>query len=278
MSKFEKFRRFAIVALKNWTKTILVCAALAAALCYWFAFTVAQGIVLGVLFGSIFLDLWALGKKTETTADFIPYRVEHSDSQSPRLFVQMQVGANRRGVGRFSAKTVDDTSILRRGMNFTVLSLSKDGLPHLVWWDDYKTFLAGLPSFEDDIQGVELLSSHRLNGKFLPRLISGYRHGTRSGGYNLALCVVEDWWDKNKTDELETERDHITGSVYITLGALPYGELGLDYEARRQDRKKELEKLGWSIKDFHEWDAPGLDSIEVQNEYFSVEQRFLATD
>lgn len=133
-----------------------------------------------------------------------------------------------------------------------------------------------LPSFEDDIQGVELLSGHRLNGKFSPRLYFGYRHGTRSGGYNFAVCVVEDWWDKNKTEKLEAE--HLTGSVYITLGMLPYGEIGLDYAARRQDRRKELEKLGWTIKDFHEWDTPGLDSIQVQNEYFSVSQTFLETD
>ncbi|HEV3483006.1 MAG TPA: hypothetical protein VGR97_11850 [Candidatus Acidoferrales bacterium] len=276
MSKHKELRRWAVAALKNWTKNILVWGALAAGFYYWFAFTAAQSVVLGILFGCIFWELLGLGKKADTNADFIPYRVSirihnHRDFLFKSGLVQSEEAWER------VWKTVDDTSILRRGLNFTVLSLNKEGLPHLVWWDDHKTFLAGLPSFEDDIQGLELLSSHRLNGKFTPRLYFGYLHGTLSGGYNLAVCVVEDWWDKNKTEKLQGYKDH-SGSVYITLGALPYGELGLDYEARRQDREKELEKLGWTIKDFHEWDAPGLNSIRVENDYFSVEQQSLETD
>jgi len=62
------------------------------------------------------------------------------------------------------------------------------------------------------------------------------------------------------------------------LGTLPYGELGLDYEARHEDRKTELEKLGWTIKDVRDDEIRGWDRIEVQNEYFSVSQRFCETD
>jgi hypothetical protein len=276
LSKLSTFRRWAVAALKNWAKNILVWGALAAGFYYWLSFTAAQSVVLGILFGSIFLELLGLGKKANKSADFIPYRVSiRIHNHRDFLFKSGLVQTEEAWEGLW--KTVDDTSILRRGLNFTVLSLSKEGLPHLVWWDDHKTFLAGFPSFEDDIQGVELLSSHRLNGKFAPRLYFGYRHGTLSGGYNLAVCVVEDWWDKNKTEKLQGYKDH-SGSVYISLCALPYGELGLDYEARRQDRKKELEKLGWTIKDFHESDAPGLDSIRVENDCFSVEQQFLEPD
>jgi hypothetical protein len=62
------------------------------------------------------------------------------------------------------------------------------------------------------------------------------------------------------------------------LGTLPYGEIGLDYEARRQDRKSELKNLGWTIKDHHDAEMPSWDTIEVQNEYFSVSQQFCETD
>jgi len=169
---------------------------------------------------------------------------------------------------------IDDTSILRRGFNFTVLSLNKDGLPHLTWLDDYKIFRAGMPSFEDVIQGLEFPDEF---GKWSPRLYFGFRHG-KGRGYKLALNVRENWWEKNKTENIETEKEYHTGSVYMVFGALPQAELGLDYEVWHQDRKTELEKLGWTIKDTHDSEFRSWDTIEVQNDYFSVSQRFLETD
>jgi hypothetical protein len=113
-----------------------------------------------------------------------------------------------------------------------------------------------------------------------PRLYFGFRHG-KGHGYNLAVCVRDWWWEKNKTPEIEgieTQNDHRTGSVYLAFGTLPYGEIGVDYDARRQDRKTELTKLGWTIKDYNEPEMPNWNTIEVQNEYFSVSQQFCETD
>lgn len=151
-------------------------------------------------------------------------------------------------------------------------------MPHLIWWDDHKIFQAGGLSFEVLLQGIEFPSRSGYPRAWTPRLYFGFRHGIGSGGYNLAVSVPDNWWGEKNTEKVAIDKDYSAGSVYITVGVLPYGEIGLDYEARRQDRKAELEKLGWTIKDFHEADAPGLDSIEVQNEYFSVVQQFLETD
>jgi hypothetical protein len=134
-----------------------------------------------------------------------------------------------------------------------------------------------MPSFEDPIQRLEFPSEFSLDRKWSPRLYFGFRHG-KGRGYNLALCVRDHWWEKNKTENIETEKEYHTGSIYMIFGALPYGELGLDYEARHQDRKTELEKLGWTIKDTQDPEFSGWNTIEVQNEYFSVSQRFLETD
>jgi hypothetical protein len=152
--------------------------------------------------------------------------------------------------------------------------LSKDGAPHLIWWDDCKIFRAGMPSFEAELQGVELPTNVSLDRKWCPRLYFGFRHG-KGSGYHVALDVREYWWKENKTENTETDVDYPTGSVYLRLATLPYGELGLDYGTR--DRKTELEKLGWTIKDS---DIPeiGFHTLEVENEYFSVSQRFCETD
>jgi hypothetical protein len=93
-----------------------------------------------------------------------------------------------------------------------------------------------------------------------------------------ALDVREEWWEQNKTEGIETDNDRLTGSVYLIFGVLPIEELGLIYEARHLDRKTELEKLGWAIKDRHDSEIRAFDTIEVQNEYFSVSQQFLETD
>jgi len=266
-----------VLILKSLAKNILIWAAFGAGFYYLLSFTTAQSIVLGVLFGSIFLELWVVGKKSDTSADFIPYQVSIRINKPRDLLIKCRLVETEEDWEQL-CKRVDDKSVLRRGLNFTVLSLSKDRLPHLIWWDDHKTFHAGGLSFEELIQGVELPNRLGHPRVWTPCLYFGFRHGIGSGGYNLAVSVPDSWWDAKNTEKLATEKDYSTGSVYITVGVLPYGEIGLDYEARRQNRKTELEKLGWTIRDFHEYDAPGLDSIEVQNEYFSVEQRFLEAD
>lgn len=90
----------------------------------------------------------------------------------------------------------------------------------------------------------------------------------------------EQWWENNKTSEtenIEIDKEYHTGSVYLILGTLPYWELGLTYADRGRDRKTELTKLGWTIKDYHEPEMSSWDTIEVQNEYFSVLQQFCET-
>jgi hypothetical protein len=137
-----------------------------------------------------------------------------------------------------------------------------------------------MPSFEETLEGLELADEVLPHMKFPPSLYFGYRHG-KPHGYKLALNVRKGWWERNKTsetDKTEVKEDYGTGSVYLILGTLPYGELGLDYEKRRQDRTFELNKLGWTIKDQHDLEMPSLDTIEVQNEYFSVSQQFCETD
>jgi hypothetical protein len=260
---------------ENWIKPLSMYAILWAGFRYWLDFGNTQSIVFAFLFGSCYFGFKDLSKKTERAEDFIPYRVSIGIYNPRDLLFKYNFAKTEEDWNQI-CEQIKDTSIFRRGLSFTVLSLSKEGLPHLIWWDDYKAFLAGIPSFEDAIQGLEFQSEFSFDRKWSPRLYFGFRHG-KGRGYNLALCVRDKWWEKNKTENIETEKEYHTGSVYMILGTLPYGELGLDYEARHQDRKTELEKLGWTIKDSHE---PELDwhNIEVQNEYFSVSQRFCETD
>lgn len=271
MSKVPRF------IWENWVKPLTLYAVLWAGFRYWLEFGNTQSIVFAFLFGSCYFGFKELSKKTEKAEDFIPYRVSISLHNSRDLLFKYNFVKTEEDWKQVCENT-KDTSIFRRGLNFTVLSLSKEGLPHLIWWDDYKIFLAGIPSFEDAIQGLEFSSEFSLDRKWSPRLYFGFRHG-RGRGYNLALSVRENWWEKNKTTEkIETEREYHTGSIYLIFGTLPYGEIGFDYEARHQDRKTELEKLGWTIKDYHDPEFSNWDTIEVQNEYFSVSQTFCEMD
>jgi hypothetical protein len=99
-------------------------------------------------------------------------------------------------------QTVKETSVLQRGLSFTVLSLNKDGLPHLIWLDDYRVFRAGMPSFEETLEGLELADEVVPHWKFAPSLYFGYLHG-KTHGYKLALNVRKNWWEKNRTSETE---------------------------------------------------------------------------
>jgi len=263
-------------------RRLTVCAILWAGFRYWLDLGNLQSVAFAVLFESCHFGFEELNKKTEKAEDFIPYRVSVGIHNPHGLLFKYKFAKTEEDWKNI-VEQIKDTSIFRRGLNFTVLSLSKEGLPHLIWWDDYKTFLAGIPSFEDTIQGLELPEDDpvTLDGKWSPRLYFGIHHGFRHGkghGYNLALCVRDYWWDKNKTENIETEKEYLTGSVYLVFGTLPMGELGLDYDALHQDRKTELEKFGWTIKDTHDPEFSSWNTIEVQNEYFSVSQRFCETD
>jgi hypothetical protein len=251
---------------KHFVIPLLILGTLWAGFHFWLEFTSLQSIVFAVLFGSCFSALNALYKKTEEKPepeDFTPYQVTIR-IRDPREFVfKFKLAKTEEDWKRISDKTLD-TSVLHRGLTFTVLSLSKEGLPHLIWWDDYKIFRAGGPSFEVQIQGVELPSELSPTRTWTPHLYFGFRHGYRTTGqgYHLALWVRHKWWEENKTEGIEPEEEYFTGSVYVVLGTLPYAEIGLDYQARRQDRKTELEKLGWTIKDspspepeFPAWDT-----------------------
>jgi hypothetical protein len=260
-------------------KPLAVYAALWAAFHYWLDFTNLQSIVLGVLFGSCYFGFKELSKKTEKAEDFIPYRVSIRIHNPRDLLFKYKFLKTEEEWDQLG-KTVKDTSVLNRGINFTVLSLSKEGLPHLIWWDDHKMFLAGLPSFEEILQGLEIPHEPPMTRSWSPSLYFGYRRG-KGVGDTIALGVRKNWWDKNKTPEIantETDEEYDTGSVYLVLGTLPYWELGVCYESRGRDRQTELTKLGWTIKDYHDPEFSSWSTIEVQNEYFSVSQRFCETD
>lgn len=263
----------------NWIKPIALYASLWAVFHYWLDFGNKQSIVFALLFGSCYFGFKELSKKTEKAEDFIPYTVSITFHNAYDALLKYGLLKTEEEWNQLCEK-LKDSSLLRRGFNFTVVSLGKEGLPHLIWWDDHKIFRAGSLSFEETLDGLELPNETLRRTKWSPRLYFGYLHG-RGRGYTLALCVREEWWKKNKTPEIEkaeTDIDHLTGSVYLVLGTLPYGEIGLDYEARRQDRKTELTKLGWTINDYHEPEVPAWDRFEVQNEYFSVSQQFCEMD
>ncbi len=264
---------------ENWIKPLAVLATIWAGFHYWLDFDNKQSIIFALFFGWCYFGFRELNKKTEQAEDFIPYRVSITLCNTRDLLFKCNLLKTEEEWKQL-CETIKDTSILRRGLNFTVLSLGKNGLPHLVWWDDHKIFRAGLLSFEEALEGLDLPNEPPMRWKWSPLLYFGFLHGTRHG-YAIALCVRDEWWEKNKTLEtegIETEKEHYKGSVYLVLGTLPYGEIGLDYKARRQDRKTELTKLGWTIKDYHEPEVPAWDRIEVQNEYFSVSQQYCEMD
>jgi len=170
---------------------------------------------------------------------------------------------------------VKETSPFRRGFQFTVLSKGSDGLPHLLYWNDQKIFLSGMPSFEEPLEELKFPLGNVIRREWSPRLFFGYRSGKQKG-YTMGLCVREEWWNTIKTPDIantEIYKEHYTGSVYLILATLPYGEIGMDYGERGQDRKKELADRGWEIKDYHEPELPACDSIEARHTYFAVSQQ-----
>lgn len=245
---------------------------------YWLDFNNKRSIVFAFLFGSVYFSFKELTKTTEKTDEFIPYIVSVRVKNWRDLLFKYKLVKTEEEWKRLCAK-LQDKSVVRRGFNFTVLSQTSEGLPHLIWWDDHKIFQAGIPSFEEAIGEIELRTDTPMNWEWSPNLYFGFRHGKHKG-YTLALCVREEWWEKNKTPETantEIEKEYHTGSVYLLLATLPYGEIGMDYSRRGQDRKKELTDWGWTIKDYHEPELPNLDSMEVESEFFSVSQRDCVT-
>jgi hypothetical protein len=161
---------------ENWIKPLVLYAALWAGFRYWLDFGNKQSIVFAFLFGSCYYGIKALNKKTEKAEDFIPYRVSITFHNPRGLLFKYNFVKTEEDWKQLCEK-INDTSVLRRGFNFTVLSLSKDGLPHLIWLDDHKIFLAGQPSFEEPIQGLELPNEPPMTQQWSPRLYFGFRHG-----------------------------------------------------------------------------------------------------
>jgi hypothetical protein len=267
----------------RWVKPLALYGILWAGFHLWLNFDNTQSMVFAFLFGSCYFAFREINRKTEKAEDVIPYQVSVNIHDPRSLLFKLKFIKTEEDWKQVCERT-KDTSILRRGLNFTVLSLSKEGLPHLIWWDDHKMFFAGLPSFEEAMQGLELpnedpISKEMGDKGWSPSLYFGFRHG-KGHGYNVALCVNSSWWEKNKTSgelEIDEDEDYLTGSTYLIVGTLPYGEIGLDYEARNQERKAELEKLGWTIKDYQDPEISEFSRIEVQNKYASVTQRWCET-
>ncbi len=268
-------RKVLKVMWTNWVKPLIIYGLLWAGLHYWLDFNQKQSVVFAIIVGGGYFWLKELSQTTEKTDDFVPYTVSVRVKNWRDLLFKYKFVKTDEEWKQLCEK-VKDTSVFRRGFNFTVLSQTHDGLPHLLWWDDHKIFQAGIPSFEEAIAEIQFRSEPPLSWEWSPHLYFGYRHAGKQKGYTVALCVREEWWEKNKTTETantEIYKEYHTGSVYLLLATLPYGEIGLDYEKRGQDRKKELTERGWTIKDYHEPEMSHWDSMEVENQFLSVSQQ-----
>lgn len=148
---------------EGFIKPLALYAILWAGFHYWLDFGNKQSIAFAVLFGTCYLGYKELYKRTEKAEDFIPYRVTIRIHNQHDLFFKYRLVKSEEEWNQLGEK-VKDTSILRRGLNFTVLSLSKDGLPHLIWWDDHKIFLAGLPLRKQFKAWNFLANSHHVCG------------------------------------------------------------------------------------------------------------------
>jgi len=260
---------------RNWIKPLFIYGIFFVVFRHWLDFDDKQSVVFAFLFGSGYLGFKELGKKAEKEDDFVPYRVCVNITK-PRDFLAKYglIKSDEDWKALCEKSHEPGLSVLGKGLNFTVLSLGREGGPHLIWWDDCQVFLAGLPSFEEEIKELEL--PHQFGSgsvTWSPRLYFGFEHG-KGRGYTLALRLNSDWWKKYKTlDTVEIDEDYLTGAAYLVLAKLPYGELGLDYEARGQKRETELARSGWTIKDICEPET-NWSMIEVQKDELSVSQRF----
>jgi hypothetical protein len=262
------------ILLENWLKTLVVYGILWAGFRYWLEFDNKQSIVFAIFFGGFYFGLKEVRTKGVVAEDFIPYTVNISVTNWHDLLLKFKFVQNEEEWKKL-CESVKETSVLRRGLNFTVLSLSKEGLPHLIWLDDHKIFRAGILSFEEELEGIAIAHERpMITSHWSPRLYFGFHHA-KGRGYTLALCVRDTWWEKNKTTataKIETDIDHMTGSTYLVLATLPYGEIGLDYEKRGQERDKELTACGWRVEDKHDSEM-NWHMTKTENEYFSVSQR-----
>lgn len=264
--------KVAEVLWKSWVKPLVLFAVIWAAFHYWLDFSNKQSIVFAFLFGSIYQSLTELGAKTTKTKDFEPYRVRVGVHNWHDLLFKYKLVKSEEEWKQLVDR-VKNTSPFRRGFSFTVLSKDGDNLPHLLYWNDQKIFLSGLPSFEEPIEELKIKDISGIRWEWSPKLFFGYRPGNQRG-YTMGLSVWEEWWDSVKTPDIantEMYKEHHTGSVYLILATLPYGEFEMDYKERGQDRAKELSDRGWTINDQNEPEM-GWHSIEAKHTYFSVSQ------
>jgi hypothetical protein len=260
----------------SWVKPLIIYGLLWAGFHYWLDFNQKQSIVFSLIVGGGYFWLKELSK---AAGEFIPYTVSVKVKNWYDLLFKYKFVKSEEE-WKLLCEKAKDSGVFRRGFNFTVLSMGRNGLPHLLWWDDHKMFLAGIPSFEEPIGEIQFRVEPPMSWEWSPRLYFGYLHGGKQKGYTLALCVREEWWEKNKTPETaaaEISKEPHTASVYLILATLPYGEIGLDYERRGEERKKELTERGWIVRDFHEPEVPNLDSIAVENQFCSVSHQFRET-
>ena len=255
------------------------------ALRHWFEFTDFQSLALAlivVLTWAAIISLMAglttasklIKMQMTPTTDFSPYQVFVHVNNWQDLLLDYKLLNSEEEITQFWKQREDEKSkFVREGFRFTVASLDNDGLPKLIYWDNYKCF-TGKMKFEESF-GIELPFKSR-SGRWSPRIYFGqiFVEGNRAG-YGLGLILKEDWWKASGLkSKLPVEENAFTGTVYVLLAVLPFWEIGVRYEAAQRDRKTELEKEGWQIMDVRD---AGLDdsSFSVEEKYFGVEQTFL---
>jgi|GEM_PF-4017783 len=252
---------------------------------YWLEFSDKQSVVLAGLVWTGYISLKYLNDKAEKE-DFEPYNVSIK-VKSKRAMLELLVkhkliNNDSREIEKVFHNLIDD-GFLNRGLNFTVLSESKYGQPHVIWWHDKKIFITGNLSFEVNINEFKLpwddSEGSVLKGEtWSPSIYFGYKHAaTKQDGYTLALRVNKSWWDVQKTENVVTTKDNSgygdSGFSYLHLATLPFSEIGMNYEEHNQNREKELSERGWiamddleGYYDFYQW--------KVENEYFSITVTF----
>jgi hypothetical protein len=268
---------------QKWTNTVwtrlvkpmLLIGFISAVFYYWLNFTINQSVILGFMFSGIYIVLKELEAKTTKPKDFEPYRV-HVNIHWRDLLFKYKLLKNEEEWKQF-VERYDNSSVVVTGINFTVLSIDGDNWPYLLYWDDRKIFKYGIPSFEAYIEDLKFPSVPGERFEWSPSIFFGHKTGKQKG-YTMGLCVNGDWWESIKTPDItdtEVYKRPESGHVYLILATLPFGELGMDYKERGEDRDKELAVRGWK-KIEQDYEMRGAD-IGVKHTYFSVSLNDIGT-
>jgi hypothetical protein len=247
---------------------------------YFLGFNERQSIVFALLVVGGFNGLRSLAVSANRAREFTPYTVSIRVQNARDLLFDYKFLRTDEEWKNLCEKATD-ASVLRRGINFTVLTVDSYGLPKLIFWDDHKRFISGIPQFPEPIREIQFKREDGLSScDWSPRLYFGHKTG-KGKGYSLGLIVPEGWWKKVADGALANSdilTEHHVSDTYLFLATIPYGEIGLNYKQRKQDRKKELSDRGWTLEDFHEPGLRRLDEFRIEQKYFSVSQRFCETD